>query len=317
MNDDHLTEFAGLPVVAFTPGTRPDEPRPPAGEAAWAVRGDWANEPYRDVFARFMDAVDTTQVTALVIGFWGFDGAGGVGARTLVEAAGRFPNLRAVFLGDIVDEEFHISWIQHDDITPLVEAFPALERLEVRGGLNLALSPIRNPNLKVLRFESGGLPAEIVRAVTASDVPALERLDLWLGDPQYGGDTELGDLAPILTGERLPALRHLGLRNCVFQDEIAAEIASAPVVARLETLGLGMGLLTDRGAEELLAGQPLTHLSTLDLEYHYLSEPMMERLRAALPGVRVELGEAQGAAEPDGGDEDDEWDTEMYIAVSE
>ncbi|MEW2356832.1 STM4015 family protein [Spirillospora sp. NPDC029432] len=314
MNDDHLTEFAGLPVVAFTTDTRPDDPQPPAGEAAWAVRGDWSGEPYRDVFARFMDAVDTTRVTALVIGFWGFDGADGKGARALVEAAARFPNLRAVFLGDILDEEYHISWIQHDDITPLVEAFPELERLEVRGGLHLGLSPFSNPNLKVLRFESGGLDAEIVRAVTASELPALERLDLWFGDPQYGGDAEIGDLAPIMTGERLPALRHLHLCNSVFQDEIAAELASAPVVARLETLGLGMGLLTDRGAEELLAGQPLTHLSTLDLEYHYLSEPMMERLRAALPGVRVALGQAQGAAELD---EDDLWDTEMYVAVAE
>ncbi|MEW2356831.1 STM4015 family protein [Spirillospora sp. NPDC029432] len=312
MIDEHLTEFAGLPVVAFTPDTGPDDPLPPAGEVAWAVRGDWSDESYRDVFARFMDAVDTTRVTALVIGFWGWDDVDGLGASTLAEAADRFPNLRAVFVGDILDEEYHISWIPHGDITPLVEAFPGLERLEVRGGLGLVMEPFRNLNLRVLRFESGGLPTEVVRAVAASELPALERLDLWFGDPQYGGDAEIGDIAPIMTGERLPALRDLGLRNGVFQDEIAAEIASAPVVARLETLGLGMGMLSDRGAESLLSGQPLTHLSTLDLEYHHLSEPMMERLRAALPGVRVGLGQPQ-----DGWDEEDLWVTAMYIAVSE
>ncbi|GAA4072858.1 STM4015 family protein [Actinomadura miaoliensis] len=292
--DEHLTEFAGLPVVAFTPDTEPDEPLPPAGEAAWAVRGDWNDEPYPRLFERFMAAVDTTRVTALVIGFWGWDDAAGLGAATLTAAADRFPNLRALFLGDILDEEYHLSWIPHADITPLVEAFPRLERLEVRGGDGLELRAPRSDALKVLRFESGGLPSGVVRAVAAGDLPALEELDLWFGVRNYGGDATVDDLAPIFEGTRLPALRHLGLQNGEFQDDIAAALASAPVVARLESLALGMGMLSDRGAEALLSGQPLTHLERLDLGFHYLSEPMMERLRAALPGVEIDLDHPQG-----------------------
>jgi hypothetical protein len=317
MITEHLTEFAGLPVEGFTPDTEPDGALPPAGDVAWAVRGDWGDEEYPDLFARFLAAVDTTQVTALVIGFWGWDDADGIGARTLVEAADRFPNLRALFLGDILDEEYHISWIPHDDITPLIEAFPGLEHLEVRGGKGvdggLRLSPFRSERLEVLRFESGGLPAEVVRAVAASDLPALEHLDLWFGVHEHGGDGAVEDLAPILAGVRLPALRRLGLQNGAFQDEIAAALASAPVVARLESLALGMGMLSDRGAEFLLLGQPLTHLTRLDLDFHHLSEAMMERLRAALPGVEVGLDQPQGAAEWDG----TEWVTSMYVAVSE
>lgn len=194
-----------------------------------------------------------------------------------------------------------------------MEAFPGLERLDVRGSAGLALSPFRSERLKVLRFESGGLQAEVVRAVATSELPALERLDLWLGDQMYGGDASLEDVAPFLEGVRLPALRHLGLCNSDLQDEIAEAIGSAPVVARLESLALGMGVLSDRGAESLLAGQPLSHLKSLDLGYHYLSEPMMERLRAALPGVEVDLGEPQGAAEWDGS----EWTTSRYVAVAE
>ncbi|MFI0350599.1 STM4015 family protein [Actinomadura sp. 9N407] len=313
MNDDYLTEFAGLPLVNFTPETEPDEPLPPAADVAWAVRGDWGDERYPDLFARFMDAVDTSQVTALVIGFWGWDDVAGLGARTLVEAADRFPNLRSLFLGEIVDEEYHVSWIPHEDITPLVEALPGLERLDVRGSAGLALSPFRSERLKVLRFESGGLPVEVVRAVAASDLPVLEHLDLWLGDQMYGGDADYEDVVPFLEGVRFPALRRLGLCNSDLQDEIAEGIASAPVVARLESLDLSLGVLTDRGAELLLAGQPLTHLTSLDLHHHYLSEPMMERLRAALPGVEVDLGEHQGEAEWDGTD----WTTSMYVALAE
>ncbi|MEV5826177.1 hypothetical protein AB0L25_11425 [Spirillospora sp. NPDC052242] len=78
-------------------------------------------------------------------------------------------------------------------------------------------------------------------------------------------------------------------------------------VARLESLSLAMGTLTDRGAEALLSGRPLTHLRRLDLRHHFLSEGMAERVRAALPGVDVDLGDRQ---EP----KDHDW---FYVEVSE
>ena len=80
------------------------------------------------------------------------------------------------------------------------------------------------------------------------------------------------DLAPILAGARLPALKHLGLRDAEIADEVAAALAGAPVVARLETLDLSLGTLSDAGAAALLAGQPLTHLRKLDLHHHFLSD---------------------------------------------
>nr|BFE77740.1 hypothetical protein GCM10020093_003410 [Planobispora longispora] len=148
------------------------------------------------------------------------------------------------------------------------------------------LRPVRHESLRVLRFESGGLPGHVVRATGACDLPALEHLEMWLGVERYGGDATAADLEPILSGERLPALRHLGLQDSAMQDEIAAAVATAPVVARLESLALSMGVLTDEGAEALLSGQPLTHLKRLDLHHHFLSDAMTERVRAALPGSR-------------------------------
>ncbi|NEE19238.1 leucine-rich repeat domain-containing protein, partial [Streptomyces sp. SID7499] len=61
-------------------------------------------------------------------------------------------------------------------------------------------------------------------------------------------------------------------------------------------------------------GQPLSHLSTLDLRHHYLTEPVLDRLRTACAPAVVEAGEAEDDyADPD--DEDDE--PERYVAVSE
>lgn len=316
----HLEEYVGLPVATFNEDTDVEETEegdgrgaggealPPAGEAAWFVGTSFDEEAFGDVFARFLRTIDTAEVTALIIGYWGaeYDSGAADPVALLTEAAASFPKLRALFLGDITGEESEISWIEHSDITPLFAAFPDLERFDVRGSQGLVLDPIKSDKLTVLRFESGGLPAGIVRAVGASELPHLERLDLWLGEENYGGDATVADLAPFLGGERLPALRHLGLEDSEIQDEIAAAVAGAPIVARLESLSLAMGVLTDQGAEALLAGQPLTHLRKLDLHHHFLSDAMVERVTAALPGVEVDLGDQE---KPDG-----DW---HYIAVSE
>ncbi|MFE4518520.1 STM4015 family protein, partial [Kitasatospora sp. NPDC056783] len=263
----------------------------------------------------FLGAVDTTRVSALVIGRWSPDEPDSFRGpmEAIIAAAGRLPALRALFVGDITFEECEISWIQQCDVTPLLAAFPRLAELVVRGASEdwegkggLLLEPLRHEALKALRFEAGGLPGAVVRSVTGSDFPALERLELWLGVPGYGGDATMADLAPFLDGTRFPALRHLGLQNSEFQDDIAAAVAHAPVVARLESLNLSMGVLTDQGATALLEGQPLTHLRSLDLHHHFLTEEMQQRLRQALPEVELDLSEA--------GKPDDQW---RYVAVAE
>ncbi|WP_026416863.1 STM4015 family protein [Actinomadura oligospora] len=300
---ENLEEFAGLPVHDFD---EPDGGTPEPEAVAWRVR-EGGHDTWRDAFLAFLDSVATDRVEALVVGWFmaradGEDYPGNV----LAEFADRLPALRSLFVGDMTMEESEISWIVHEDATPLIKAFPRLERLEFRGHLELRFEPFASESLRTLRFESGGLPSGIVKAVAASDLPNLEHLAFWLGDEGYGGDVAMDDLTPFLTGERLPALRHLGLENSDFQDEIAAALAGAPVVARLESLGLAMGVLTDTGAEALLSGQPLTHLKSLDLHYNFLSDEMARQMRASLPGVQINLDERR-----------DPEDDGFYIAVSE
>ncbi|MCK9893634.1 STM4015 family protein [Frankia sp. AgB32] len=304
---EHLAELAGKPVAEFDHESGGASVG--AGDVAWRVETVFDGPEFGEVLREFVDQVDAAAVTHLVIGYWGasYDDHGNADpVDLLVGLAGRLPRLRALFLGDITPEEAEISWIENSDITRLFDAFPELEHLEVRGGKDLALRPVRSRVLRTLRFESGGLPAEVVRAVGASDLPALEHLDLWLGVELYGGDTTVDDLAGILGGERLPALRHLGLEDAEIADDLAGAVAGAgaPIVARLESLSLALGTLTDTGAELLLAGRPLTHLSHLDLHHHYLSDLMMDRVRAALPGVNLDQQET-----PD--------DDCFYVAVSE
>jgi hypothetical protein len=322
MISESPTMFASLPVADFTPDSAG---LPSADAVAWRLALDVrAEEPFERLWQQFLDTVPADQVHAVVIGPWWLGDYETVEPviDLLCASAARLPALRGVFLGDVLSEESELSWLEMCDVTPVLEAFPLLEEFTVRGcgmglqGDGLSFRPVRHERLRVLRFESGGLPGEIVRNVGASELPRLEHLALWLGMDEYGGDAAVADLAPILAGGLFPELTHLGLQDSELQDEIAAAVASAPVVAQLGSLDMSMGTLTDAGAEALLAGQPLTHLRALDLHHHYLSDAMADRLRQALApnGVEVDLSERQKTVTHD-------WDADQrerrYVAVSE
>ncbi|MEU3973957.1 STM4015 family protein [Streptomyces bacillaris] len=295
----HLHEFGGLPAVDFQ-HTGAGGSRPAADAAAWRVSvepygDDDRDRPWADEFADFLGAVDPAGVKALIIGQWGeaYEENSSVPIDLVIAAADRLTSLEAVFVGDLEAEQAEITWIEQSDVTALLTAFPALTEFGVRGGTDLVFPPVKHERLRSLTIQAGGLPAQVVRGVIDSELPALERLDLWLGVSAYGGDTEVADLAPLLSGTRFPRLHHLGLRNSEVQNEIAAAVASAPVVAQLRTLDLSNGTLGDEGAAALLEGQPLTHLEVLDLHHHFLTEAMEQRVRSSLEphGVRVDLSE--------------------------
>ncbi|WP_406462456.1 STM4015 family protein [Streptomyces sp. NBC_00111] len=314
---EHVEQFHGLPVFTFPPYADPAD-LPDAAAVAWRLHcGPYAtDEDSGSYWTRFTESVDLGKIRALVFGSPWFDGDGGSDLGELLALQPRLGGLEAVFLGDLEDEEAMISTIGLTDLTDLLDAFPGLRELAMRGGEGLEFPLTGHEGLRVLRVESGGLPPAAAARIAAAELPALERLDLWLGDEDYGGGTTVEDLAPLFTGVGKPALRHLGLQNSAIQDELAAELASAPVVGRLRSLSLSMGTFGDEGAEALLGGQPLTHLRELDLSHHFLSREMMLRLWTGLEphGVRVNLTDRQEEE-----DEDPDWAEEpgRYIAVAE
>jgi hypothetical protein len=315
MSAQHLTRFHGLPVFDL-PSAEAPEALPAADAVAWRLRYDWDEEErFEDIWARFLRTVRAEEVRALIIGAWDEemfeDDSLQPVLQAVIDAKDRLSALRAFFLADVESEENEISWIQQVDLAPLLDAFPDLTELGARGG-HRVFTPVQHAALLSLRLESGGMSGAVVRGIGESKLPALERLELWLGAENYGGDTTVADLAPLLEAGRFPALRHLGLQDSEIQDEIVAAVAAAPVVSTLASLSLSMGVLTDTGAEVLLHGQPLTHLQRLDLHHHFLSDAMMQRLRDALEPAGVEL-DLSGQSTPH------QWNDQVwhYVAVSE
>ena len=301
--DENLNELAGMPVRDYEPGSG----LPDAAAAAWRLRRQPGGPPFVDGVVRpFLAEPGVPSVRALVIGAW-TDNPVEDSSTVLAELtlhAYRFPALRALFLGDVTEDECPISLIRHGDVGVVATSFPGLEEYWIRGSAEMKVPPLAWRSLRRLTIESGGLPSTVVRNVAASALPLLEHLELWLGSEGSGGDATMADLRPVLDGQAFPLLRRLGLRNAGIADEVAAALAKAPVAARLEELDLSLGTLGDEGVLALLRGQPLERLSFLDLHHHYLSEDGMAQVRAS--GLGVDLSDRQ-----------DEVDGERYVAVGE
>jgi hypothetical protein len=258
-----------------------------------------------------LEADGADQIEALIIGSWQPDDSS-KGSDDIVEAiadaAGQLPKLKHLFLGDIVGEECEISWIVQTDMTPLLKAYPKLESLTIRGAESLTFGPMSHDGLRELTIQAGGLPATVIHEIAAARLPNLERLELWLGTEDYGGNATVEDLQPLLSGRQFPKLKHLGLCNSEIQDEVAGIVANAPVVDGLETLNLALGTLGDEGAKALLASPAIKKLKKLDLHHHFVSKDVQAELNKL---GNVDLSDPQEPEDWGGGE------MHRFISVSE
>lgn len=203
-------EAGDRPAIKFPPIRNPEK-------SAFRLSLDYEEADggvsWQDKFDRFLVQKNAHRVAGLVVGSWSPDDSmvsSAAVVKAVAKAAGKLPNLRALFLGDITGEETEISWITQSDVGPLLAAHPQLEYLGVRGGTGLKFQVARHDRLKTLVIDSGGLSRKLVRQVFQAELPALEHLELWLGEENYGADTTPEDLAPLLAGTRFPKLKRAG-----------------------------------------------------------------------------------------------------------
>ncbi len=265
---------------------------------------------WMQVFSSYMKQSNVKKTVGLVIGKWGNlceeDNTEQV-VQALVGAKDSLPNLKAIFLGDVLSEDCEISWIHQTDVSALFEAFPNLTYFGVRGSDGLSVGPIKHAKLEALVIECGGLPKSVIEEILKSDLPQLNHLELFLGTDDYGANTTVDDFKQLLDGNKFPKLKYLGLRDSEIADQLAAALIGAPIVERLDELDLSLGTLGDEGGQSLLDNAAILKLKRLDVHHHYMSDEMKERL-LLLP-IEVDAGDEQGDGK---GDEED-----RYVAVGE
>src|SRR5947207_2818215 len=93
------------------------------------------------------------------------------------------------------------------DVEDGVDEWEKLEHLTVRGGEQLSVGSPRHGALRELIVQAGGLRPDVIHEIANAEFPNLEHLELWLGEPNYGGDATVEDLAPLLKGDKFPKLK--------------------------------------------------------------------------------------------------------------
>jgi len=297
MYNELITEFAGLPVVGFD-----DDAAWKGPDKAYRIREDYDDEvSVADRLDALLALPESAKLSALIIGAWSTVSEGNSSEKVvakLVEIAPRLPNLRALFLGEMTYEESELSWINQSDVSPILQAFPKLEIFTIRGGTELAFSPVAHSSLRELTIETGGLPRSVLRELFLCDLPNLELLKLLLGESNYGFDGSVEDLQPLLSGKLYPRLHTLGLMNSEIADELAAVVVNAPIVDRIATLDLSMGNMTAEGIRSLHELASKKNLKLLDISHHFATEDEIAALTEALSCEVV----AEDPQEPE-----DEW----------
>lgn len=275
----HVTTFANRRVEEFDTQIGIADP---VG-TAYALRCEYnEGEIITDRIENFLKDPQASSIEALVFGMWNenvADGDSSVIVNALVAASDRLKNLKALFIGDITYDESEISWIVQSNISPILEAYPNLEVLRVRGGENLSFSPARHDKLKALIVETGGLRSEVITQILALHLPALEHLELWLGREDYGGDSSIATLRPILDIQLFPELKYLGLRDSEYSDDIAEAVVNSSAIQQIKVLDLSLGTLGDEGAEALLKSAAVNRLEILNVSDNFLSEGAIARLK--------------------------------------
>lgn len=306
----HAQVFAGRTVEEFDPQQENMIAPGKAIALRYQYNSNNSNYDVLESLALLLKNPLAVKLEALVIGAWkdlikGGDNSSAV-VKALVAVAQQLPNLKAIFLGDIVCEEYEISWIGQSDISPILSAYPSLEWLQVRGGSGLEFSPVQHGNLTHLIIETGGLSRKAIRQICQLHLPNLEHLELWLGDDYYGGDSTVEDLQPILAGNLYPKLKYLGLRNAQYTDEIAEAVVRSPIIHQLKILDLSMGTLGTEGVDFLSKSPEIRNLDTLNVAENYLEDEDITKL-AQLPINLIAHSQKHQAA----------YENQRYCSVSE
>jgi len=176
-----------------------------------------------------------------------------------------------------------ISWTYLDSLQPVYPLVPNLDTLYIKMG-HMDFGEIDLPQLRDFEVYTGGFSAENMASVLAAKWPQLERLILRFGNQEdYGASCELSHVLPLLENPRTPKLKHLGLGNSGFADELIEPLARSPLLRQLETLDLSLGMLSDTGAALLAKhADAFKHLERIDVHQNYLSSDGLGTVTSAL-----------------------------------
>lgn len=201
----------------------------------------------------------------------------------LLAEVGLPPRVRRLVADDVPHprrDTHQLTWISLGDLTAAWPAFAQLEALHLRGSY---LTPGRIVLPKARAFTLVSSTFTDVAALRAAHWPKLETLSVCFGDDSYVEAGASLEAVRALVREVPPTVKHLGLRNLPFADELVPFLAGSQAVARLETLDLSLGVLLDGAPALRTHAAAFRHLARLDVTDTGL--PDFEALALELPAL--------------------------------
>lgn len=215
------------------------------------------------------------------------------------------PTVRKITFGDNIDQ---ISWHHTGNLSKLWKGVPNLRTLDIETG-EFEVGKMEAPKLEKARFITGGLSKSCGKNLATAKLPSIKHLEIYYGDDNYGGDCTIKEVKPLLDRTDLPKLEYLGLKNAMFQNDIAKAMPTAKILKQLKTLDLSLGAMTDEGALAMAAHpEAFKHLEVLDLTRNFLTKKGIAAVK--------NLAKKVITADQETADEDGE-DTYYYVAVAE
>jgi uncharacterized protein (TIGR02996 family) len=290
---------------------------------------DWMDGTFDAVgFARTMfDMVACAALRELRIGVLRWEHNHEDVPAVLAEAAKRAwaRDLRSLHLGDVGDNVDMAHHVIGAVGKPISKAFPKLRELRLhsseqtwrgKGVKSFSFAGLDLPELESLTIETCSLTKARAKELAAAKLPKLTKLELWFGMNEFGANTTLRDVAPILDAKAFPHLVSLGLCNTEHACDLADVLPHSKIAPRLAEVSLAKGTLDDDAAETLASNAAaFPKLARLDVSESFLSAAAVARLGRAF-GKRVEIVAAQQRLDPDDDDEG-RADEMRYVAVYE
>lgn len=205
------------------------------------------------------------------------------------------PHVRSIYVGDWA--EWEVSWSDLGDASAFWK-LPSLQTLTIRAG-SMELGKIETPSLRELEIITGGLTTDNIASLVTAKTPALETLRIYFGSSQYNASGGVADLAPLLAPKRgnktqLAKVKHLGLVNAEFTDELCAALSKSPFVRQLSTLDLSKGTLSSAGVDTLVANKAtFAHLDELVVSDNWITAADVKRLAGVAKKI-VSSGQRSG-----------------------
>ncbi|MEH1796880.1 HEAT repeat domain-containing protein [Nostoc sp.] len=302
----YSTTFANRKVIEFDPTTKIND----TVDIAYALR----IIPKEDYWKPSMNSVDklqillqsplANQIEALVFGFWYTSSLEDYTflpvMDALLDANEKLSNIKALFIGDVNNSEWYYLPLLYSNFSYILLAYPQLEIFKIRCNISsryyknstgIQFSPVRHETLKAIIIE-GEISYDVIDEICQLELPALEYLELWFGtDGRYSYVLEsIRNFSHIF-----PNLKYLGLRNCVFSDDMAFAIVDSPILENLLELDISVGNLGCKGAECLLNCPSIRQLDTLDITKNCLNNEIIQKFN----GLDIKIiAEGQNSPSP-------------------